>query len=66
MCLGSFALLGAGGAHLASVTALTWWLGTTQQSTRARQFSFTAVGSSGLSARSVSSLSHFPFDLAKP
>jgi tetratricopeptide (TPR) repeat protein len=29
--LGGFALLGAGGAYLASVTALTWWLGTTQQ-----------------------------------
>jgi tetratricopeptide (TPR) repeat protein len=26
-----FALLGAGGAYLASVSALTWWLGTTQQ-----------------------------------
>jgi tetratricopeptide (TPR) repeat protein len=31
ICLGGFALLGAGGAYLASVTALTWWLGTTQQ-----------------------------------
>ena len=29
--LGGFALLGAGGAYLASVSALTWWLGTTQQ-----------------------------------
>src|SRR4051812_41424559 len=30
-CLGGFALLGATGAYLASVSALTWWLGTTQQ-----------------------------------
>jgi tetratricopeptide (TPR) repeat protein len=29
--LGGFALLGANGAYLASVSALTWWLGTTQQ-----------------------------------
>ncbi len=29
--LGGFALLGANGVYLASVTALTWWLGTTQQ-----------------------------------
>jgi tetratricopeptide (TPR) repeat protein len=30
-CLGGFALLVANGAYLAAVTALTWWLGTTQQ-----------------------------------
>ena len=29
--LGGFALLGANGAYLASVSALTWWRGTTQQ-----------------------------------
>ncbi|WP_422930925.1 multiheme c-type cytochrome [Singulisphaera sp. PoT] len=29
--LGGFALLGANGVYLASVTALTWWQGTTQQ-----------------------------------
>ncbi len=29
--LGGFALLGANGVYLASVTALTWWRGTTQQ-----------------------------------
>src|SRR3954453_11963112 len=29
--LGGFALLGANGAYLASVSLLTWWLGTTQQ-----------------------------------
>src|SRR4051795_13211294 len=29
--LGGFALLGANGVYLASVTGLTWWLGTTQQ-----------------------------------
>ena len=29
--LGGFALLGGNGAYLASVSALTWWLGTTQQ-----------------------------------
>jgi len=29
--LGGFAILGANGVYLASVTALTWWLGTTQQ-----------------------------------
>src|SRR5262245_49752716 len=29
--LGAFALLGANGVYLASVTALTWWQGTTQQ-----------------------------------
>jgi tetratricopeptide (TPR) repeat protein len=31
MILGGFALLGANGVYLASVTALTWWQGTTQQ-----------------------------------
>src|SRR4051794_32334164 len=31
MILGGFALLGANGGYLASVTALTWWRGTTQQ-----------------------------------
>src|SRR3954470_23227902 len=29
--LGSFALLAANGVYLSSVTALTWWQGTTQQ-----------------------------------
>src|SRR3954451_10590982 len=31
LSLGGFALLGANGAYLAGVSALTWWLGTTQQ-----------------------------------
>ena len=31
LILGGFALLGATGVYLASVTAFTWWLGTTQQ-----------------------------------
>jgi tetratricopeptide (TPR) repeat protein len=31
LILGGFALLGANGVYLASVSALTWWLGTTQQ-----------------------------------